>query len=106
MATFDGRPGVLSAKAARADGISMTIDFDTSLAGYSLESVVLSAVSGTQVATMTATLVDGGAGIVGVSLSREQTSALPVGTYNWTLAWTTPGNVHRTAFAGTVELIA
>ena len=84
----------------------MTIDFDTALTGYSFESAILSAVSGTQVATMTATLVDGPNGILGVSLSRVQASSLPVGTYNWTLAWTTPDSVHRTTFNGTVELIA
>jgi hypothetical protein len=82
------------------------IDFNVSLASYSVSATVTSLVTGATVIPFTTTLVDAAAGQVSVSLTDTQTASLAAGTYGWQLDWTAPGSVQRTALSGTVEVYA
>jgi hypothetical protein len=80
------------------------IDFNVSLASYSVSANVTSLVTGATVIPFTTTLADAAAGQVSVSLTDTQTASLAAGTYGWQLDWTAPGSVQRTALSGTLEV--
>jgi hypothetical protein len=82
------------------------IDFNVSLASYSVSATVTSLVTGATVIPFTTTLADAAAGQVSVSLTDSQTASLAAGTYGWQLDWTAPGSIQRTALSGTLEVYA
>lgn len=104
MPTYSNLPGTLNLAIRQSDEFSTEIDFDTSLSGYTVASSVVSAVTGATVTAITTVLSDASAGKVNVSLTESQTAQLASGTYNWRLVWTAPGDVQRTALAGTLEV--
>lgn len=106
-ATYSELPGPMSLALKRSNDFSTEVDFDgLSLSGYTVTSIVTSLVTGSSVASFTTTVTDAGAGRVNISLTDTQTSSLAVGTYGWQLDWVAPGEVRRTALAGTVEVFA
>lgn len=105
MPTYTQLPGSLSLSLRAGDELSSTIDFDTSLAGYTVTSNIVSLVSGQTVTSIATTLVDAAAGQVGIAMTETQTGSLAAGTYGWRLEWIAPGDVKRTALAGMVEVI-
>jgi hypothetical protein len=90
----------------KSGDFSSLIDFNVSLASYSVSATVTSLVTGATVIPFTTTLADAAAGQVSVSLTDTQTASLAAGTYGWQLDWTAPGSVQRTALSGTVEVYA
>lgn len=104
--TYAQLPGTLNLAFRRSDQFGTQVDFDVSLIGCSVTSQIVSAVSGQAVASFTTTLDDAGAGKVGLSLTESQTSAIPVGTYNWIMVVTQAGDVQRTYLSGVVEVRA
>jgi hypothetical protein len=98
-------PGSLSLAFRQSDQFATQIDFDTSLTGYTVSSAIISPVTGATVTAITTSLSDAEAGKVDISLTETQTAALAVGTYNWRLVWNAPGDVQRTALAGTIEVV-
>jgi hypothetical protein len=82
------------------------IDFNVSMASYSVSATVTSLVTGATVIPFTTTLADAAAGQVSIALTDTQTASLAAGTYGWQLDWTAPGSVQRTALSGTVEVYA
>jgi hypothetical protein len=104
--TFRLLPGTMNLAFKRAGDFSSLIDFNVSLASYSVSATVTSLVTGATVIPFTTTLVDAAAGQVSVSLTDTQTASLAAGTYRWQLDWTAPGSVQRTALSGTVEVYA
>ena len=105
MATYEQLPGNLGLAFRRGDELGTTIDFDTSLAGYTVSSDIVSLVTGSVVQPITVALSNATAGVVSISLAETQTAALPVGTYGWRLEWDAPGSVRRTALQGTCEVV-
>lgn len=105
MATYTQLPGLLSLSLRAGDELSSTIDFDTSLVGYTVTSGIVSLVTGQTVTSIATTLADAAAGQVSISMTEAQTGSLPPGTYGWRLEWIAPGDVKRTALAGMVEVI-
>ena len=97
-------PGTLNLAFRKSDQFGTQVDFDVSLLGASVTSQIVSAVSGVTVAAFTTTLDDSAAGKVGISLTESQTSAIPVGTYNWNMVVTQTGDVQRTYLSGVVEV--
>jgi len=104
MATYSQLPGQLSLALRRGDEFGANVDFDIDLTGYSVSAAIVSALTGNSAGTMTATVTNAGAGVVNVSMTEAQTSALLPGTYAWRLEWIAPGDVKRTAMAGFVEV--
>jgi hypothetical protein len=90
----------------RANDFATLIDFNVSLASYSVSASVTSLVTGAAVVPFTTSITDASAGQVGIALSDTQTASLAAGTYGWQLDWTAPGSVQRTALSGTVEVYA
>ncbi len=104
MATYEQLPGELNLAFRRADEVSTEIDFSPiSLTGYTMTSTLTSLVNGGTVASMTTTMVDAAAGRVNIGLTDEQTAALPVGTYRWTMT-ANDGLARRTYLTGVVEV--
>lgn len=104
MATYEQLPGELNLAFRRADQVSTEIDFNPiSLTAYTMTSTLVSLVSGATVAAMTTTMVDAAAGRVNIALTDEQTAALPVGTYRWTMT-ANDGAAQRTYLTGMVEV--
>lgn len=104
MPTYSQLPGSLSLSLRAGDELSSTIDFDTSLVGYTVTSDITSLVTGQTVTSIATTLVDAAAGQVGIAMTEAQTGALAAGTYGWRLEWVAPGDVKRTALSGMVEV--
>ena len=104
MPTYSQLPGSLSLSLRAGDELSSTIDFDTSLVGYTVTGDITSLVTGQTVTSIATTLVDAAAGQVGIAMTETQTGALAAGTYGWRLEWIAPGDVKRTALAGMVEV--
>lgn len=104
--TYSVTPGVMNLAFKRANDFSTLIDFDTTLAGYTVTATVTSLVTGANVIPFTTTVADASAGQVSIALTDTQTASLPAGTYGWRLDWTAPGDIQRTALQGTVEVYA
>jgi hypothetical protein len=106
MSTYNQLPGTMNLAFKRANDFSSLIDFDTTLAGYTVTASVTSLVTGATVVPFTTTVSDASAGQINIALTDTQTAALPSGTYGWQLDWTAPGSVQRTALSGTLEVYA
>jgi len=104
--TFSLLPGTMNLALKRANDFATLIDFNVSLASYSVSASVTSLVTGAAVVPFTTSITDASAGQVGIALSDTQTASLAAGTYGWQLDWTAPGSVQRTALSGTVEVYA
>jgi|688.fasta_scaffold226332_5 hypothetical protein len=105
MPSYDQQPGKLSLSFKAGDDFSALVDFSPiTMTGYTVTASLNSLVTGAEVTPLTATLFSAVDGKVNVSLSKTQTSQLARGTYGWSLAWTAPGNVRRSALTGTVEV--
>ena len=105
MTTFNQLPGVLNLEFVRGDEFGTSLNFDLSMAGYTVAAELLSAVSGSKILDITTTVTNAAAGQVSISLTETQTAAIPVGTYRWILYWDAPGAVRRTVFTGFVEAV-
>jgi hypothetical protein len=103
MATFSQLPATLNLEFVRGDSLSVEVDFEQSLVGYSLTALLVSVVSGATVRSLTATAVSAASGIVAVSLTTAETAEIPAGTYAWELSWVS-GAVSRKALTGFVEV--
>jgi len=103
METFSQLPGTLNIDIIAGDSLSLDVDFDISLAGFTLTASIVSIPSGAIVAPITATLTSGPDGIVSLSMTAEQTAALARGTYQWELTWT-DGFVTRKGLTGFLEV--
>jgi len=104
--TFSLLPGTMNLAFKKNGDFATLIDFNVSLASYSVSATVTSLVTGATVIPFTTTLADAAAGQVSVSLTDSQTASLAAGTYGWQLDWTAPGSIQRTALSGTLEVYA
>ena len=105
MATYSAEAGTLHLAIHQGDELGTVIDFTpTDLTGHTVTSSVVSLASNQTVASITTTVVTPTAGIVNLSMTETQTSAMPVGTYRWSLYWDAPGSVRRTALGGVLEV--
>jgi len=103
MATYSQTPGTMNLTVKQGDTLSVLVDFDpTNVTGYTVTSTVTSLVSGVSVIGLTTSVTDAAAGKINVSLTRQQTASLPVGSYGWSLIWDTPAR--RTALSGIFEV--
>jgi hypothetical protein len=103
MATYSQTPGRMNLTVKQGDTLSVLVDFDTvDVTGYTVTSQVTSLVTGSQVVPMTTSVTDAVAGKVNVALTKQQTAAIPAGSYGWEMLWDTPAR--RTALTGIFEV--
>lgn len=109
--TFSQLPDTLDFVFVQGDEVSVLLDFDQDLTGYTFESriiKVLAVVGGDvtsfeNVTTFTQTPIDLPAGKINLSLSEVQTGAMQLGeNYRWFFRWVAPGLVTRTVLSGSV----
>lgn len=121
MGTFSQLPGTLDITCVQGDEVSIALDFDRNLTGYTLTApIYVSAVystagggSGTvttvgETATTFAisnTSLANGQLLIG--LSEVQTAALSTSiAYRWYMRWVDTGLVTRTVLSGTLTVVA
>lgn len=105
MATVSNLPGTLNIAVKRGDELAQMVDFSISLAGYTFEAEVVSAITYEEVAAITVSAVNLAAGQINLAMSESTTLAIAPGSYLWRLIWTGPGSVRRTALEGVIEIV-
>ena len=96
MADISQEPGELNITTTTGDDLSILLDFDISLAGYTFTSKVEHAGTTT---TITTTNTDLAAGKVTISLTNTQLAAIGEGVHRWYLEWNS-GTADRRVLAG------
>ena len=120
MSTYTQLPGVLDIIFTQADEITLDLDFDRDLTGYTfsnsiyVEAVLSGGGGGGFVSTVGSvaksfaiSIVNLSTGRINIGLSEIQTAALsPSINYRWFLRWVAPGLVTRTVLSGTLTVSA
>lgn len=104
MSTFSILPGLLNVRVVQGDAFSCGVDFTVDLTAYTVEAEIYSTASGDTVKALTTNAALAADGKINVSLTPEQTAALPRGTYRWRLTWQSGGSNRRTALYGFFEV--
>lgn len=105
MSTYSQLPGVLNLTVKSGDDFSTVVDFDISLAGYTVSSFVTSLVSGVNVTPIGTTISNAGLGQVTVTMADTETSSLTPGSYGWSLRWVSGTGETRNALGGILEVV-
>ena len=115
MATYAVLPDALDIVFVQGDELSVLLDFDQDLTGYTFETKIILVLntSGGNVTefqdavSFTQTPVDLSSGQINLSLTETQTSALQLGApYRWFMRWVAPGLVTRTVLSGSVAVVS
>ena len=113
MATYSVLPDTLDIVFIQGDELSIELDFDQGLTGYTFQHkiVEITSVSNGGVAsyadklTFTRTDLDLSQGRMNLSLQESQTDTLSLtGSYRWWFRWYAPGTITRTVLSGTVSV--
>lgn len=113
MATYSVLPDTLDIVFIQGDELSIELDFDQDLTGYTFEHkiVEITSVSNGGVASYTDKLVftrndlNLAQGRINLSLQEVQTMTLSLtGSYRWWFRWYAPGTITRTVLSGTVSV--
>jgi len=96
MATYEQLPGTLNIVTTTQDDLSILLDFDISLTGYTFVSYVQ---YGSSQTAITVTNTNLAAGQITLSLTDAQLTAIGNGTYGWYLKWNN-GTADRKILAG------
>jgi hypothetical protein len=115
LSTYSVLPDTLNIVFVQGDELSVLLDFDQDLTGYTFETQIILVlnVSGGNVTefepvvSFTQTPVDLASGQINLSLTETQTSALQLGApYRWFMRWVAPGLVTRTVLSGSVAVVS
>ena len=104
MATYEQSPGRFNMAFRRGDTLSAELDFSVDITGYSLTANSVSAVTGLSVKSLAAQVTSAADGKVVVSLTPQETLAIPTGTYAWNMSWIEPTGLARTVLSGFIEV--
>ena len=120
MATFTQLPGGLDITFVQGDEVSIALDFDRDLTGYTITAPVYVTAAyatdgggsgfvqtgGATAANFAIASTDLSQGQILIGLSETQTSDLtPANSYRWYMRWVEPGLVTRTVLSGTVTVV-
>jgi len=105
MAYIEQNPGELNIFAVVGDDISIPLNFDIALTGYTFSAILLWQQNGvTKEVVITVTNTNLADGIITLSLTDAQTTSIgEVTNRPWYLVWTS-GGVSRTVLAGNFTL--
>jgi hypothetical protein len=104
MTTVSNIPGTLNLTVKQGDGFSTALDFDTTMAGVTATTTIVSLVTGSLVDSFTTTVTAATAGQATISMTPTQTTALGAGTYFWSHQWANGSGYHRTLLSGVLEV--
>lgn len=113
MATYSVLPDTLDVVFVQGDELSLLLDFDQDLSGYTFETRIIEVlgVSGGNVTSynnvmlFTQTVVSLPDGQLNLSLTEQQTQSLSLtGNYRWFMRWIAPGLITRTVLSGTITV--
>src|SRR3990167_2807901 len=96
MAEFEQIPGELDIEVGLGDDLSMLVDFDIVLTGYTFSAKVEHAATTTDITVTSTNLA---VGQITMSLTDAQITAIGAGSHRWYLTWTT-GTTSRRVLAG------
>lgn len=104
MPSAPQEPGRLNISFVRGDAWGQLIDFSSpaSIAGYTFSAGLYATTTGDVVQAITTTVVDAAAGQVNLSLTANQTAAIPAGTYEFRMTW---GPTARRVYEGFAEVL-
>jgi hypothetical protein len=113
VATYAVLPDTLDLLFVAGDEVSVLLDFDQNLTGYTFETgiyevteVTNGAVTATQAFSQNFTIMTilPSEGRINLSLTETNTLAFsPAVTYRWYMRWVAPGIVTRTVISGTIN---
>jgi hypothetical protein len=83
------------------DKASTSVDFDVSLAPYTVASQVTSLITGATVASVATTVTNAANGQVALVFP----STVPAGSYGWSMTWTSSDGGRRTVLSGVAEYV-
>lgn len=101
MSSFSQLPARMNIEVRAGDKASTSVDFDVSLAPYTVSSQITSLVTGQPVAPITTTVTNAANGQVSISLP----TTLPPGSYGWQMTWTSSDGGRRTVLSGVAEYV-
>lgn len=99
---YDYGPAVVAIRMTQGDELSLVLDFDIDLTGYTFASSVTDSAGDSK--TITVTNTDLAAGQITLSLSETDSADLAVGIGRWRLSWTV-STVKRTVLAGRFRVL-
>lgn len=97
-------PGELDLELVRGEPFTMSFTVDRNLAGYTHYAAIRLAGGGD--VPFSVTCVDGLPSTLGVTLTDEQSTALPLGLRRWYYRWVHPVSGERTVLAGEVKIVS
>ena len=104
MADYEQLPGELNIKTSISDDLSILLDFDIDLTGYTFTANMLKA--GTETATaLTVTNTSLPSGQITISTTNTTLATLGSGIHRWYLKWINPSTIDRKVLAGKFELV-
>lgn len=101
MSSFTQLPARMNVEIRAGDKASTSVDFDVSLAPYTVSSQIMSLVTGQIVSPITTTVTNAANGQVSLSFP----TSLPAGSYGWQMIWTSSDGGRRTALSGVAEYV-
>jgi hypothetical protein len=115
LSTYSVLPDTLNIVFVRGDELSILLDFDQDLTGYTFETQILRVVNISQgeitqtesFLSFTQNPVDLSSGQINLSLTEIQSGFLAPGSpYRWFMRWVAPGFVTRTVLSGTITAVS
>jgi len=101
MATIEQLPGELNIITTQHDDLSILLDFDIVLTGYTFASEIeVSLID----SILTIANTDLSTGKITLTASRALLLTIPIGIHRWYLDWIAPGTLHRRVLSGTFTL--
>ena len=82
------------------DDVSSTVDFDTSLTGYTVTASMHSLVDQRKIADIPTVISNATSGVVTMTMPESTP-----GSYSWQMSWDAPGGLHRGVLAGIVDVV-
>jgi hypothetical protein len=102
MADLQQVPGQLNITVTAIDDMSIALDFDISLTGYTFTAFVQTVTASTAITVTAVSLANGQ---ITLSLTNTQLTTIGVGYHEWYLAWN-DGTNDRRVLAGNFTILA
>jgi len=101
MASFTQLPALMNVTVKAGDKASTSVDFDVSVAPYTVTSQVTSLVNGAVVSPVTTTVTNAANGQISLTFPAN----LSAGSYGWAMTWTSSDGGKRTVLSGVAEYV-
>lgn len=99
MAQYNQIPGKLDIKVKNGDDVSITINIDQSITGYTFSAYINESTSNTFAVTALSS------SSLKIEMDGTQLEEFGTGNQEWRLAWTSTGGVNRTILNGKLVIV-